>query len=345
VTYPVVVDGRTLLYVATDADGSGPWLYSMDVERRVPHRLSSGLERFTSLAASADGRRLVLTLANPKRTLWHLPLADSTAVSAPVRISVTTAAGFSPRLGPNYLLYVSATQKSDSIWKLVDGTSTELWTFGGARVLGGPAVSADGRQIAFSVRQDGKKLLYVMQSDGSKARVVASTLDLEGDPAWAPDGKSITSAANDHGVPHLFGVPVDGGAPALLVHEYSRDPAWASDGRFVAYSGADIATTFPVKAVSPNAVAYPLRPLTLSRGARHLVFLGGGSALVLLRGQIQHKDLWLVDLKTGSERQLTNLPADFDIRDFDVSADGREVVLEREQEHSDVVMVDRAHHE
>ena len=61
---------------------------------------------------------------------------------------------------------------------------------------------------------------------------------------------------------------------------------------------------------------------------------------MLLRGDIQHKDLWLIDLATGTERQLTHLPADFDIRDFDVSPDGREVVLERTQERSDVVLLD-----
>jgi MinD-like ATPase involved in chromosome partitioning or flagellar assembly len=55
---------------------------------------------------------------------------------------------------------------------------------------------------------------------------------------------------------------------------------------------------------------------------------------------VQHKDLWLIDLETGTERQLTRLPADFDIRDFDVSPDGREVVLERLQERSDVVLMD-----
>ena len=77
VTYPVLLDGRTLMYLASDSDGSGPWLYSMDVDRRIPHRLTSGLDRYTSLAASADGRRLVATLARPKRTLWRLPIADS----------------------------------------------------------------------------------------------------------------------------------------------------------------------------------------------------------------------------------------------------------------------------
>jgi hypothetical protein len=61
---------------------------------------------------------------------------------------------------------------------------------------------------------------------------------------------------------------------------------------------------------------------------------------VLLRGEIQHKNLWLIALDTGAERQLTNLTPDFDICDFDVSPDGREVVLERVQERSDTVLLD-----
>jgi len=38
--------------------------------------------------------------------------------------------------------------------------------------------------------------------------------------------------------------------------------------------------------------------------------------------------------------QLTKLDPDFDIRDFDVSPDGRDVVLERVQESSDVALLD-----
>ena len=95
-----------------------------------------------------------------------------------------------------------------------------------------------------------------------------------------------------------------------------------------------------MKAVTAEAVAHPLPALTLTRGARHLTFLPGGRALVFLRGEIQHKILWLIDLETGTERQLTNLTPDFDIRDFDISPDGREVVLERVQERSDVEQID-----
>jgi Tol biopolymer transport system component len=313
----------------------------MDVERRIPHRLTSGLDRYTSLAASADGRRLALTLASHKKTLWRLRIPDSlTEASRPARISLTTSTGFSPRLGPDYLLYVSTTSTSESIWKLADGAGTELWSGQGARIFGGPTISPDGRYIAFSVRQHGQTLLYAMQADGTNARIVTDSLDLQGAPAWAPDGQSITSAADDHGVPHLFRVPVDGGSPTLFVQEYSVDPTWAPDGRFVVYSGADIGTTFSMKAATADAAARPLPALTLTRGARHLTFLPGGRALVFLRGEIQHKNLWLLDLDTGAERQLTNLPPDFDIRDFDISPDGRDLVLEREQERSDVVLLD-----
>jgi len=341
VTYPVLLDQRTLLYLASDSDGSGPWLYSMDVEHRIPHQLTSGLDRYTSLAASADGRRLVLALANPKKTLWRLRITDPpTELSAPAQISVRTSIGFSPRLGPNYLVYVSATDTSESIWKLVNGNATELWNGQGAQIFGGPAISSDGRYIAFSVRQHGQTLLYVMQADGTNARIVTDSLDLQGAPAWAPDGQSITSAVDDHGVPRLFRVPVDGHTPARIGQEYSVDPTWSPDGRFVVYSGPDIGTTFSVKAVTAEGVAHPLPSLTLTRGARHLAFLPGGRALVLLRGEIQHKNLWIIDMATGAERQLTNLSPDFDIQDFDISSDGREVVLERVQDHSDVVLLD-----
>ena len=258
----------------------------------------------------------------------------------PTRISLTTSTGFSPRFGHDYLLYVSTTSTSESIWKLANGSGTELWSGQGARVFGGPAISPDGRYVAFSVRQHGQTLLYVMQADGTNARIVTDSLDLQGSPAWAPDGQSITSAADDHGVPHLFRVPLDGHSPTLFVREYSADPTWAPDGHFVVYSGADIGTTFSVKAATAEAAAHPLPALTLTRGARHLAFLPGGRALVFLRGEIQHKNLWLIDLDSGAERQLTNLPSDFDIRDFDISPDGRDLVLEREQERSDVVLLD-----
>jgi len=340
-SHPVLLNRRTLLYLASDADGSGPWLYSMDLERRIPHRLSAGPERYTSLAASADGRRLVATLASPKTTLWRLPMSSAQAQpTGPARISLTTRAGFFPRFGPGYLLYVATTGTSASIWKIAGGASTELWTGQGVQMLGAPAISSDGGSVAFSVAQEGKKRLYTMRSDGTNARILTGSLELAGAPAWAPDGKSISSAVEDHGVPRLFRIPVDGGAPAPLVKEYSVDPVWTPDGGFAIYSGPDIGTTFSLRATTATGETHPLPPIVQRRGTRHLAMMPGGHAIVIPRGEIRHKDLWLVDLATGSGRQLTNFPKDFDIRDFDVSPDGHDIVVERLEQHSDVVLLE-----
>src|SRR5262249_24726671 len=64
VRYIAPIDQRTILYVTPDQDGSGPWLWALDVDRKMTRRISSGLEKYTSIAASADGRRLVATVAN-----------------------------------------------------------------------------------------------------------------------------------------------------------------------------------------------------------------------------------------------------------------------------------------
>jgi len=130
---------------------------------------------------------------------------------------------------------------------------------------------------------------------------------------WAPDGQSITSAADDHGVPHLFRVPVDGRSPPLLfVQEYSVDPAWARPtARFVVYSGnPDIGTTFFRKRPSrPRPAAHPLPTLFPdSGGLDTLAFcLGDGRLVPSCEGEIQHKNLlahrtW----RRAAERQLTN---------------------------------------
>ena len=341
-TYPVLVDQRTLLYLASAPDGSGPWLYGMDLARRVPHRLTSGVEQYTSLAASADGHRVIATVSEPERTLWRVAITESSAgESPPVRVTLATGSGFFPRFGPDYLLYVAAMGTGESIWKISGAAAMQLWAGSDARIIGGPAISADGRLVAFSVRQRGQTLLYTMGSDGSRLRVVSDSLQLRGAPAWEPDGKSITSAVEENGVPHLFRISLEGKSPTPLISAYSMDPAWLPDGRFVIYSGPDVGTKFTVKAATAENAMHSLPPLELTRGARHLALLPGGRKLVFLQGEIQHKNLWMLDLETGAMQQLTHMPADFDVRDFDISSDGREAILERAQARSHVVAIDR----
>ena len=342
VTYPVFLTPRTLLYLASDRDGSGPWIHAVDVERRAPRRVSFGIDHYTSLAASADRRRLVATLASPKGTLWRLALDAGRADTSDARqISLTTGSGSSPRLGDGFLLYVSAKGGGDSIWKLQGDRAMELWSASDTRVVGGPAITRGGRRIAFTLRRsDGQTLLAIVNIDGTDARTVPTPLAIQGAPTWRPDGETITVAALVDGTPRLFDVPLDGRPPVRLTDDHAVDPAWSPDGQMVVFSGADVGTTFPVKAVTSNGGSQAMRELTLTRGARHVTFMSDRRVLVVLRGEVRHKNLWSIDLDTGEEHQLTDFSVGFDVRDFDVSPDGREVVIEQVEEHSDLVLLD-----
>ena len=174
----------------------------------------------------------------------------------------------------------------------------------------------------------------------TSARRIASELEVRGAPAWSPDGQWLAiAAAGRDGDPHLFKVPVGGGAPVPLVTEYSTDPIWSPSGQFLVYSGADVGTNFQVKAVTADGVPRQLPELMLTRGARRMAFLGE-DALVVMKGDVSHKEFWLIDLKIGRERQLTKLGRAFAIGDFDISPDGREIVFDRTREESDIVLFD-----
>ena len=335
VSHPTLLDARTLLYIAPAEDGSGPSLYGMDVERRVPHRLSLGVEQYTSIAASSEGQRLVATVSTPESSLWRVPISNrlvdgSSASRIPVR-------ALSPRLGPGYLLYVK--DGGRGIWKLEQERATELWTPVEGRVAAPPAISPKGERVSFSVRRGQHTRLYSMNADGTGARPLAESLEVRGGGAWSPDAEKVAVAVDQGNGPQLFLVPRDNGAPRAVSTEYSIDPVWSPDGAFIVFSGRQLGPGFPVQAVTPEGKPVPLPPLTLSRGDRFR-FLPGGGALVLLKKEGSRRDFWLFDLATGSQRRLTDFGAEYAIQDFDVSADGQEIVFDRVKGASDIVLIE-----
>jgi hypothetical protein len=181
----------------------------------------------------------------------------------------------------------------------------------------------------------------MMDNDGSHARVLTDSLALRGKPGWAQDGQSVVSAVVRDGEPRLTRIFLNGDSPLPLAAEYSIDPVWSPDGRFLVYSGADVGTTFPLRAAAADGRPYPLPSVMLTRGARRVVFFRDSQTLVVLGGEIVHKNLSLLDLQTGARRTLAELPTDFDIRDFDVSATGSEIVFDRVQVNTDLALIER----
>jgi Tol biopolymer transport system component len=341
VAYPVMLDRRTILYIATDAAGGGPWLYVVDVERRNPHRISSGLESYTSLAASADGSRLVATVTNPHTSLWRLRVSAERAAAGPdARPAIVVANGVKPRVSGDSTFYIASRAGREGIWKLAHGDPRELWSSAHGRIVGGPAVAPDGRRVAFTVVDNGATSLTVVGENGGRATVVASALVLRGNPVWTPDGQALITAVVRDGEPRLTRIPLNGDPPSPLLSEYSVDPVWSPDGRFLVFAGPDIGTNFPLRAAAADGRPYPIANLMLARGSR-VAFSRDSESLVILHGEPGHLSFLAANLRTGDQRTLTVLPADFVARDFDLSSSGEEIVVDRVEENPDVALIER----
>ena len=172
VNYPALIDARTLLYVAREEDGSGPWLWALDVERKTTTRVSSGVDQYTSVAASRDGRRhggdCCQPQLQPVARAAHGSASRTIATAQPYPLPVPTGQAFAPRFGGGSLFYLSARGTGDGLWKVDDsGHGSQVWRNVDAALSEPPAVSPDGHRLALVVRQNGKRTLWIMSADGS----------------------------------------------------------------------------------------------------------------------------------------------------------------------------------
>jgi len=74
------------------------------------------------------------------------------------------------------------------------GHDTDCGVVRERRVFGGPAISRDESMSHSRSGNTGRRSCTRCRPDGTNARMVTDSLDLQGAPAWAPDGQSITSA-------------------------------------------------------------------------------------------------------------------------------------------------------
>ena len=344
VAYPTPIEERTILFVAHNKDGAGPWLWQFDEKTRTTNRVSSGLEQYTALAATADGRRLVADVVNAQVSLWSAPITSRVVEERDVEaFQLPTSRSQAPRFGGGTLFYLSSRDGADGLWSYRDGRALEIWKGSEGALQSPAAVSADGSRVAFALRRDGKQQMHVMAADGTQLRPLSNGVDARGTASWSPDGKWIVVAGSDPNGLGIFKLPVDGGTPVRIATGPYLDPVWSPRGDLIVYSGTQVFTLAPLLAVHPDGTPAKLPEINVRREGERAGFLPDGTGLVYMLGNtLAEQDFWLLDLSTMRSRRLTRLSSSAVMRTFDITPDSRRIVFDRLSEDSEIMLIDLA---
>jgi Tol biopolymer transport system component/DNA-binding winged helix-turn-helix (wHTH) protein len=197
--------------------------------------------------------------------------------------------------------WVHRSRAAPSTWHLVRLTTD-------AGLSGTPALSADGKLVAYSSDQDGKQDLYVKQVAGGPP--IRLTSDGEGNttPDFSPDGTKIVFRSERDGG-GIYEIPAFGGEVRLVAREGLK-PRVSPDGSQVAYWVGAPGVSYAVPGtgavyVAPMAGGAPRRVGATFTDARFPIWSKDGKHLLLI-GYTSEKsfdeaslDWWFVPIDGG----------------------------------------------
>ena len=98
-----------------------------------------------------------------------------------------------------------------------------------------PAISPDGKTIAFSYKGD----IFTVDANGGQAHQVTTNPAHDYMPIWSPDGKNIAFASNREGSMDIYIVNALGGEPKRLTTNSGNElPITFSDNNHVLFRSA-----------------------------------------------------------------------------------------------------------
>jgi Tol biopolymer transport system component/predicted Ser/Thr protein kinase len=181
-----------------------------------------------------------------------------------------------------------------------------------------PAISPDGRAIAFAADYGGPMRLYVSHRGGRPIAITNALTGYHRSPRWSPDGRQIAFQTGGT----IYVVPKSGGIPRPLVTpepgSWVAFPAWSPDGREMAYVQNHGVYVRPVAGGKPRRLVPEggaPHSLAWSPDGQWIAFVRGNSAFAyggrawgspVNLGNVAPSAIWVIPSKGGEPVRITD---------------------------------------
>jgi uncharacterized protein (TIGR01244 family) len=181
----------------------------------------------------------------------------------------------------------------------------------GLKRAGSPAISPDGRLVAYTVREPNwdenayETEIWLADVAAGTARQLTNGKKSSGSPDWSPDGRRLAFTSDRSDKQQIWLISAAFGEAEQLTREddgVGGNFAWSPDGRQIAYTVTD-----------PKSEAWKARDKKYGE-------------FEIVDGDQRLTHLWVIDVDSKKARRLTK--GVFTVGAFDWSPDGREIAFD-----------------
>jgi len=230
----------TRIALSSDRDGPGQDVYTMNLDGGDVLRLTDSPAVDGGVQWSPDGKRIVFYgfEAPAVGYLWITGAEGGEAVPLlksihPPDADENCTGGFPGGWFPDNDRIVFRGTHTASVTGQVcsvraDGSDVKVILSESGVLSFNPALSPDGKRIAFVSNRDGNNEIYIADADGANLRRLTSDDANDDNPTWSPDGQWLAFASDRDGDYEIFIARTNGKDLQQLTHNTANDfdPAW-----------------------------------------------------------------------------------------------------------------------
>ena len=235
-------DGRWLYFVSNRLGPEDVFAVAMEGDGTPSGpavRLTTGLGAH-AISVSANGARFAYDVVTATANIWSLPFPPGQATQAdarPLTSGAQVIEGISASRDGAWVYYDSDVSGHSELYRQRPFHSDpEQLSFDSVDDFS-PAISPDGRELAFHSWRSGSRDIYVLPLGGGPEEQVAASPRQESRAEWSPDGSALVHLL--FGTGGIWIVRRDANGHWGTPTERSRSGSWASwspDGRWIAFA-------------------------------------------------------------------------------------------------------------